>query len=46
MSVELEDREPGSLDLAFERVERSLRKFEGSNGVEAPMSAHIVTAAR
>jgi SAM-dependent methyltransferase len=46
MSVELGDREPGSLHLAFEAVERSLREFEGSDGVEAPMSAHIVTAIR
>jgi len=46
MSVELEDREPGSLDRAFEEVERSLRRFEGADGVDAPMSAHIVTATR
>ena len=46
MSVELEDREPGSLDRAFEQVERSLRAFEGPNGLEAAMSAHIVTATR
>ena len=46
MSVELEEREPGSLDRAFEQVERSLRAFEGPNGVDAPMSAHIVTATK
>ena len=46
MSVELEDREPGSLDRAFEAVERALRDFEGPNGLEAPMSAHIVTATK
>jgi SAM-dependent methyltransferase len=46
MSVELEDREPGSLDRVFETIERSLREFEGPNGLEAPMSAHIVTATR
>jgi ubiquinone/menaquinone biosynthesis C-methylase UbiE len=46
MAVELEDREPGSLDHAFERVEAALRAFEGSQGVDAPMSAHIVTATR
>jgi hypothetical protein len=46
MSVELEDREPGSVDRAFEHVERSLRRFEGANGLEAPMSAHIVTATK
>jgi SAM-dependent methyltransferase len=45
-SVELEDREPGSLDRAFEQVERSLRTFEGPAGIDAPMSAHIVTATK
>lgn len=46
MSVELEDREPGSLDRAFAQVEKSLRDFEGPDGVDAPMSAHIVTATK
>lgn len=46
MSVELQDRAPGSLDRAFKEVERSLRSFEGPNGVDAPMSAHIVTATK
>lgn len=46
MSVELDEREPGSLDRAFEEVERSMRRFEGTNGVDAPMSAHIVTATK
>jgi len=46
MSVELEDREPGSLDRAFEEVERSLRRFEGADGLDGPMSAHIVTATK
>ena len=46
MSVELEEREPGSLGRAFEQVERSLLAFEGPSGLDAPMSAHIVTATR
>ena len=46
MSVELDEREPGSLDRAFEEIERSLRRFEGADGVDAPMAAHIVTATR
>jgi SAM-dependent methyltransferase len=46
MSIELEDREPGSLDRAFEQVEQSLRTFEGPSGLDAPMSAHIVTATK
>jgi ubiquinone/menaquinone biosynthesis C-methylase UbiE len=44
MGVELEDREPGSLDRAFEKVEAAFRRIEGPNGVDAPMSAHVVTA--
>jgi SAM-dependent methyltransferase len=46
MSVELQDRAPGSLDRAFEQIETSLRAFEGPSGVDAPMSAHIVTATK
>ena len=46
MAVELEDREPGSLDRAFEKVEVALRAFEGQDGIDAPMSAHIVTATK
>ena len=46
MSIELEDRAPGSLDRAFEKVEQILRKFEGPDGIDAPMSAHIVTATK
>ena len=46
MSVELEDREPGSLDRAFETVERRLRPFESAEGFNAPMSAHVVIATK
>jgi ubiquinone/menaquinone biosynthesis C-methylase UbiE len=46
MGVEVEDREPGTLDRAFATVERKLRVFEGPGGVDAPMSAHIVTAVK
>lgn len=46
MGVEVEDREPGTLDRAFATVEKKLRAFEGASGVDAPMSAHIVTATR
>jgi len=46
MSVELQDRAPGSLERAYEKVEKALRAFEGPNGIEAPMSAHIVTATK
>lgn len=46
MGVEVNERAPGSLDRIFAAVERSLREFEGPNGVDAPMSAHIVTATK
>jgi ubiquinone/menaquinone biosynthesis C-methylase UbiE len=44
MGVEIQEREPGSLERTFERLEQALRAFEGPNGIDAPMSAHIVTA--
>ncbi len=46
MGVEISERAPGSLDRIFGAIERSLQKFEGPDGVDAPMSAHIVTATR
>ena len=46
MGVEVEDREPGTLDRAYERVKSALEAFEGPDGCDAPMSAHIVTATR
>ena len=46
MGVEIEDRAPGTLDRAFEKVKAALAKFDGPDGCEAPMSAHIVTATR
>lgn len=46
MGVELQDREPGSLDRAFEQVRQAFAAFQGADGIDAPMSAHIVTATR
>jgi SAM-dependent methyltransferase len=46
MGTELDDREPGSLERVFPLVEQSLRQFEGPAGIDAPMSAHIVTATK
>ena len=46
MGVEVDDREPGSLDRVFADVEQALRRFEGPDGIDAPMAAHIVTATR
>ena len=45
MGVEVDDREPGSLDRIFQAVVKALKPFEGAEGIDAPMSAHIVTAA-
>jgi SAM-dependent methyltransferase len=44
MGVEIEDRAPGTLDRAFERVVEAFRRFEGPAGIDAPMAAHVVTA--
>jgi hypothetical protein len=46
MGTELDDREPGSLERIFERVEEALRAFEGPDGIDAPMAAHIVLATK
>jgi ubiquinone/menaquinone biosynthesis C-methylase UbiE len=46
MGVEIDDREPGSLDRVFEAVEQAFARFEGPDGIDAPMSAHIVTATK
>jgi ubiquinone/menaquinone biosynthesis C-methylase UbiE len=46
MGMEVEDRAPGTLDRAFERVKAGLARFDGPDGANAPMSAHIVTATR
>ncbi len=46
MGVEVDDREPGSLDQVFAAVEQAFRRFEGPDGIDAPMSAHIVTATK
>ena len=46
MGTELDEHEPGSLDRLFPLVEKALRQFEGAGGIDAAMSAHIVTATR
>jgi ubiquinone/menaquinone biosynthesis C-methylase UbiE len=46
MGVELEDYGPGALDAVFARLSDAARRYEGPNGFEAPMVAHIVTAIR
>ena len=44
--TELDEREPGSLERVFERVVEALRAFEGPEGIDAPMAAHIVVATK
>ena len=46
MGVELEDYGPGALDRVFEQLLQAAGGYEGPNGFDAPMSAHIVTAAK
>jgi SAM-dependent methyltransferase len=46
MGSEIEDRGAGVLEQAFERVKAALAEFDGPDGFDAPMSAHIVTATR
>ena len=44
MRVELEEYGPGALDSVHQELVVAARQYEGSDGFEAPMSAHIVTA--
>ena len=46
MSVELQERAPGSLERVCETIERRFQAYERDGAVDAPMSAHIVTATR
>ena len=46
MGVEVDDREPGSLDRVFIAVEKAFARYEGPAGIDAPMAAHIVTATK
>jgi len=46
MGPEVEEREPGSLDLVFGKIEAAMRRLEGPNGIDLPMSAHFVTATK
>jgi ubiquinone/menaquinone biosynthesis C-methylase UbiE len=46
MRNELEQRGPGTLEKATEAAVETLRQFEGPDGFDAPMSAHIVTATK
>ena len=46
MGVELEGYGPGALDRVFEDFSRAAHEYQGPDGFDAPMAAHIVTAAR
>ena len=46
MGLEIADRGPGSLERVFEAVVEEFRRFEGPDGIDAAMSAHVVTATR
>ena len=46
MGVEVQDREPGSLDRLFSEIRRKFLAFERQGVIDEPMSAHIVTATR
>jgi ubiquinone/menaquinone biosynthesis C-methylase UbiE len=46
MRSEIETRGPDALAAATEAAEQALRRFETSEGFDAPMSAHIVTATK
>jgi SAM-dependent methyltransferase len=46
MGVEVEEKRAGSGKQIFEAVEQALRPFEGEDGIDAPIAAHIVTASR
>ena len=44
LGIEIGERAPGSLDRVFAAVEQALERFDGAAGIDALMSAHIVTA--
>ena len=46
MGVELEEYGEGALDLVFEDLRESAKRFESADGFAAPMSALIVTATK
>src|SRR3954451_1743139 len=46
MRSEIEKLGPEALAAATEAAEQALREFEGPDGFDAPMSAHIVTATK
>ena len=46
MRSDIEQLGPDLLGPATDAAEEALRQYEGSNGFDAPMSAHLVTATK
>jgi ubiquinone/menaquinone biosynthesis C-methylase UbiE len=46
MGIEVEGRGPGAIDSIAAAVEQAYARFEGPVGIDAPMSAHVVTATK
>ena len=46
MRADIEEVAPGQLEVATDAAEAALRQFEGPQGFEARMSAHLVTATK
>lgn len=46
MRIELEEYGPDALDSVYGVLSKKAQRFEGPNGFEVPMSAHIVTATK
>jgi ubiquinone/menaquinone biosynthesis C-methylase UbiE len=46
MGIELEEYGEGALDRVFEEFSRAALQFEGPDGFDAPMAAHIVIATK
>jgi ubiquinone/menaquinone biosynthesis C-methylase UbiE len=46
MRTEIEQRDPAMLSVATDAAAEALRQFEGPDGFDAPMSAHIVTSTK
>ena len=44
MGIELEEYGPDALDYVFANLSQSASEYQGADGFEAPMAAHIVTA--
>lgn len=46
MRADIEEVAPGQLQAATDAAEQALRQYEGRDGFDAPMSAHIVIATK